>query len=95
MRNARPTALALAIALAAGAAGAGTELATQTLRADGEVQKGLAYLDGKRLRIDARDGRRAVVYRADRGVLWVIDHKKKSYLEVEQPTADALAASSG
>jgi hypothetical protein len=76
----------------AGAAGAGTEVDTETRKANGEVSPGHALFDGRRVRIDTASGRRAFVYRGDEGLIWVIDHKKKNYLEVARPSAAGLAA---
>jgi hypothetical protein len=84
-----------AVWLAAPAAFAGALLATETRHLVGEdagrVRKGIALFDGSRMRIDTHDGRRAIVYRGDRGLIWIIDHKKKSYLAVEKPSPEALA----
>jgi hypothetical protein len=84
-----------AVWLAAPAAFAGAQLATETRHLVGEdagrVRKGNALFDGSRMRIDTHDGKRAIVYRGDRGMIWIIDHKKKSYLAVEKPSPEALA----
>lgn len=85
------TALVLCLGIA-GVAGAGTEVETQTRQANGEAEPGHALFDGRRVRIDVSDGRRAFVYRGDEGLIWVIDHKRKNYLEVAQPSAAGLAA---
>ncbi len=90
-RSLRTLALALGTVLAAGPSVAGVEMHTETRKQDGEVRKGTALFDGPRLRIDTSDGRRAIVYRGDKNLIWVIDHKKKRYIEVEKPTAGALA----
>jgi len=83
--------MAAALTLAAAPAWAGTEVDTVTRKPDGRKRVSKAYFDGERLRVDTSDGRRAIVYRGDTGVIWVIDHKKQNYIEVEKPTADALA----
>jgi hypothetical protein len=87
--------LALACALlAARAALAGAVVATETRHMAGEdtgqVRKGTALFDGSRMRVDTHDGRRAIVYRGDKGMIWIIDHRKKNFLAVERPTAEAL-----
>jgi hypothetical protein len=91
----RKVLVAAAVLLAARGALAGVALSTETRPMVGEdagrVRKGTALFDGARLRVDTHDGRRAIVYRGDRGRIWIIDHRKKSYLEVERPTAEALA----
>lgn len=87
----RVGALAAGMGLLSGAATAGVEMHTETRKQNGEIRKGKALFDGPRLRIDTSDGRRAIVYRGDKNVIWVIDHKKKRYIEVEKPTSSALA----
>jgi len=76
----------------AGVAAAGTEVETQTRKANGEVSPGHALFDGQRVRIDTSKGRRAFIYRGDEGVIWVVDHKKKNYMQVAKPSAEGLAA---
>jgi hypothetical protein len=76
------------------AASAGAVVQTETRHMVGEnagqVRKGNALFDGTRMRVDTHDGRRAIVYRGDKGMIWIIDHKKKNYLAVEKPTPEAL-----
>ena len=85
--------MALAVCLGiAGAAGAGTEVETETRKVDGEVSPGHALFDGRRVRIDTSGGRRAFIYRGDEGVIWLIDHKSKNYVQVVRPSAEGLAA---
>lgn len=76
----------------AGAAAAGTEVETETRQANDEVSPGHALFDGRRVRIDVSGGRRSFVYRGDAGLIWVIDHEGKTYLEVAQPRPEGLAA---
>jgi hypothetical protein len=76
----------------AGAAGAGTEVETKTRKMNGEVSPGHALFDGRRVRIDTSSGRRAFIYRGDKGVIWLVDHESKNYLEVVQPSPEGLAA---
>jgi hypothetical protein len=83
--------LAVAALLAALPAAAGTEVITETRKPDGSTRAGTALFDGTRMRVDTAGGRRAIVYRGDRGLLWVIDHTHKNFIEVARPTADALA----
>ena len=85
------TALVLCMGIA-GVAGAGTEVETETRQANSEVSPGHALFDGRRVRIDTSGGRRGFIYRGDEGLIWVIDHKRKNYLEVAQPSAAGLAA---
>ena len=89
MRRALP--LAGALLLAAASASAGTEVLTRTTTPDGRTRDGKALFDGPRMRVQTDGGRREIVYRGDRGVVWVIDHKRKNFIEVERPSAEALA----
>jgi len=87
-------ALAIGLVLAAGVASAGTEVVTETRHIDGSddrVRNGSAFFDGRRMRLDTNDGRRAIVYRGDRNLIWVIDHKRQNYIEVEKPTPADVA----
>jgi hypothetical protein len=85
-------ALALAAVLCAALpAGAGTEVITETRKPDGSTRAGKALFDGQRMRVETTGGRRSIVYRGDRGLVWVIDHKRKNFIEVERPTPEALA----
>jgi hypothetical protein len=90
----RRVAFTILLLLGAQGASAGTELATETRSpaAGDRVRKATAFFDGPRMRIDADDGRRTIVYRGDRETVWIIDHKKANYIEFERPTAAALAS---
>jgi hypothetical protein len=81
-------ALALLAALPALAA---TEVITVTRKPDGSTRDGRALFDGQRMRVETAGGRRSIVYRGDRGLVWVLDHKRKNFIEVERPSAEALA----
>jgi hypothetical protein len=76
----------------AGVAGAGTEVETETRKADGEMSPGHALFDGRRVRIDTSGGRRGFIYRGEEGVIWLVDHDSKNYLQVVRPSAEGLAA---
>jgi hypothetical protein len=56
------------------------------------VSPGHALFDGRRVRIDTSSGRRAFIYRGDEGLIWLVDHRKKSYVQVTRPSAADLAA---
>jgi hypothetical protein len=56
------------------------------------VSPGHALFDGRRVRIDTSSGRRAFIYRGDEGLIWLVDHKKKDYLQMTRPSAAGLAA---
>lgn len=86
--------LVAALAAAAPPAEAGTVLVTATreLAEPGEPPRtGRALLDGRRLRIDTREGERSIVYRGDRGLVWLIDHAKARYVEIDRPTPEMVA----
>ncbi len=84
--------LVLALLLAGPAALAGTEIATATRDAgdDATPEKGRVLFDGRLLRVDAGP-RRSIVYRGDKGLVWIIDHKRKRYLELQQPSPELVA----
>ena len=86
------TALVVCMGIAS-IAGAGTEVETKTREeANGKVSPGHAFFDGRRVRVDVSSGRRAFIYRGDEGLIWLVDHKKKDYLQVARPSAAGLAA---
>jgi hypothetical protein len=85
------TALVACLSIA-GVAGAGTEVETETRKVNGEVSPGHALFDGRRVRIDTSGGRRAFIYRGDEGLIWLVDHETKDYLQVARPSAAGLAA---
>jgi hypothetical protein len=76
----------------AGVAGAGTVAETETRKADGEVSRGQAFFEGRRVRIDTDGGRRGLIYRGEQGLIWLIDHEEKQYLQVTRPSASDVAA---
>jgi len=83
----------VALLLCAPAAPAATSFSTETHEAaDAAGQRHRARLiaDGSRLRLDLDPGS-SVIFRADRGVLWLLDHEQRTYLEIEEGSARALA----
>ena len=76
----------------AGVAGAGTEIQTETRKTGDEMSPGHALFDGRRVRIDVSGGRRAFIYRGDEGLIWLVDHEEKNYVQVVRPSAEGLAA---
>ncbi|MBW2396999.1 MAG: hypothetical protein JRG95_22345 [Deltaproteobacteria bacterium] len=92
----RPKVSLLLIALAlliAGPLRAGTFLILETTRlADGKVlERTELRAEGSRLRLDTDGGRSSVIYLADQQTVRVLNHKKRSYLEVDQQTTESLA----
>jgi len=85
------TALVVCVGIA-GVAGAGTEVETETRKVNGEMSPGHALFEGRRVRIDTSGGRHAFIYRGDEGLIWLVDHESKNYLQVARPSAAGLAA---
>jgi hypothetical protein len=85
------TALVVCMGLS-GIASAGTEVETETRKVDGELSPGHAFFDGRRVRVDTSSGRRSFIYRGDEGLVWLVDHEDKDYVQVKRPSAAELAA---
>lgn len=86
-------ALVLLAWLLASPAAAGTFLVLETTRIDdGKVlERTELRADGSRLRIDTDDGRSSVIYLADQQTVRVLNHTRRSYLEVDQQTTASLS----
>jgi len=88
-------ALALALLLGAHAALAGTEITVETRRAgapaEAKPQRSLIEVEGRRIRAEAGDARRGLVFRGEEGVLEVLDHREKSVVRIDRATARAVA----
>jgi hypothetical protein len=91
----RRAGFALALLLAGRAALAGTEITVETRRAgaapDAKPQQSLVAVEGRKLHADAGDGRHALVYRGEQGVLEVFDHRDKSVFTLDRATARSLS----
>lgn len=73
--------------------GVRVEAVTQRLDAEGGVRRVRTTLrmEGARLRADAGDGRGSLLYDADAGKAWLLDHREKRYVSVDRSRALALA----
>lgn len=91
----RALGLGLALLLCARGAFAGTELTVETRKLaappGAKPQRSLLALQGRDLHFDAGDGRHALVFRGEAGVLEIIDHARKSVVRIERASAAALA----
>jgi len=78
--------------LSADGAFAGTRIAAETRRLDreGSAEQVTLHIDGERLRFDGGDGRSSIIYRGDRPLVWIVDHRDKKYMEVNRGTTAAL-----
>lgn len=99
-RAARRSACVLALWIAwPAAASAGVRMDAVTRRVDtrqgAATENATLRLEGSRLRIDAGDGRGTLIYDADSGTAWLLDHRKQSYVEVDRSQAQALARQAG
>lgn len=85
-----PIALAFLIA---GPLRAGTFLVLETTRlVDGKIlERTELRAEGPLLRLDTDGGRSSVIYLADQQTVRVLNHKERSYLEVDQQTTESLA----
>ena len=91
----RVLALLFPLALLSSPAEAGIEIQTETRRLQGEdkrVRRASAFFDRRDMRLDTKEGRRGIIYRGERGLVWVVDRKKGTYLEFDKPSPEALAA---
>jgi len=73
---------------------AGARFTTETRRvAPSGVKTSTAVLtaEGRQLRLDPADGDSTVIYQADGGRVWVIDHAKKSYVQVDRATTQDMS----
>jgi hypothetical protein len=78
-------------------AGAGTRFDAESRdlrKADPPAHASVLWLDGTRMRLEA-DARNTVIYRADRDVVWVIDHRDKTYLAVDRESTETAAQGVG
>ena len=91
----RALGIALALLLCARGALAGTEVTIETRKLaappGAKPQRSLLALEGRNLHFDAGDGRHALVFRGEAGVLEIIDHSRKSVVRIERASAVALA----
>jgi hypothetical protein len=88
-------AFALALLLVARGALAGTEITVETRRAgaapDAKPQQSLIDVEGRKVHADAGNGRHALVYRGEEGVLQILDHRDESVFTLDRATARSLA----
>jgi len=94
MRRALVAAILLLLADSAGAATRFAVESRDLRRADSRVQTSVLWLDGARMRLDA-DRLNTVIYRADRDVAWLIDHRDRSYRAIDRDTTESVAQGLG
>jgi len=61
--------------------------ADMTTRAEGETMKGKFYISGTNTRVET--GESIVIYRQDKGVMWVLEPSEKVYFEMPIDMSDA------
>lgn len=74
---------------------AGTRIESETRWRDGEsprLVRAVLRVAGDRMRLDPEDGRASAIYRPDRELAWWLDHRERSYREVDRATVAALAS---
>jgi len=95
----RAGALLVALVLAARVAAAGTEITVETRRAgappDAKPRQSLIAVEGRKLHADAGNGRHALVYLGEQGVLQILDHAEKSVLTLDRATARSVSRGVG
>jgi hypothetical protein len=99
-RRATLVAAALGIVLAAGAAPAGVRVELRSVETGGEGGKPLRYVvfvDGPRLAVELarKDGvpaKRRVVFRSDRDLVWLVDHERRTYYQLDPESARQVAS---
>jgi hypothetical protein len=87
-------ALAAGSLLGAMAASAGTKLTVESQRvgvSQGSPRRVATQVDGDRMRVDGADGRHTVLYDAGSGTVLVLDHRDRTYHELDQKSVVAVA----
>lgn len=78
------------------AASAGVRMEAVTRSVDpGEgprTERTTLRVEGSRLRVDSGNGRGTLLYDADSGKAWLLDHREKRYVSVDRSQARALAS---
>jgi len=80
--------------LTAQTAAAGTRIETETRRLDIDnprVERAVLRVEGDRMRLDPGGERASVIYRGDRDLAWLLNHRERSYLRVNRGTTAAIA----
>lgn len=84
----------VSLALPAAAAG-GVRMEAVTRSVDAEqgarTERTTLRVEGSRLRVDSGDGRGTLLYDAEAGKAWLLDHRDKKYVSVDRSQARALA----
>ncbi len=88
-----PAIAAIALMLAGWPASAGVEIATETRTPGSDSatpETGRIWIDGPKLRLESEERGNAMIFRADRGVLWALDPETRSYLHFDRETGKAM-----
>lgn len=95
MRSSFVAAVLVLAVPALGPAGAATLFRTETHQLDAKapVRENTLLADGQRMRLDAGDS--SVVFLAEPGTLYVLDHSDHSYVEVDRNAMQSVAKSLG
>lgn len=84
------SALATSTLIASTAAAKGVVIEMSHAREKAAPETSRLFLDGQRCRVDAQDHQ--VIFRADRGVMWVIEPGKDSFMEITKEDIQAAGA---
>jgi len=82
----------IGVALAAGPARASTWLVLESRKASAEAadRTGI-WAEAERMRVDIAGGRTSVVYDVPAGMIWALDHERKTVLTLDRSTATSAA----
>lgn len=86
-----------AIVVLAGSSGAATQFTAESRdlrQSDPKPKHSVLWLDGGLLRLET-DGENTVIYRGDRDLAWLIDHRDKSYRAIDRETTESVAQGVG
>ena len=84
----------VALLLPPGPAPAGTEITIETRKAgaapEAAPQRSVVEIEGRRLHVEAGDGRHAALWSGEDGVLQILDHRAKEVLRIDRATARSV-----
>lgn len=78
-------------------AGSSAPAATRVVIDSGKVdepkrERTEIWAEPARMRVDVAGGKHTIVYSVEQGIVWALDHEKKSVLELDRSTASGLAS---
>lgn len=55
------------------------------------TRRGVVNLEPERMRLDVREVSTAIIYRGDLDLVWILDHRDRSFVRIDRATMDELA----